>query len=527
MGINYSEGTYSCIVKEQSMAVSKNGNDMIVFRCRPEALVVADEEGNESLDSSIICDFDCWARLTIIPTNESGLEMTMKKLRYAGFKGSSFAELDFVGKPIILLCRHKMWDGKQTENWELPLPEKDQKEPAKMEPSHRRKLDALFAAKGPYLSANPGPSAYAGEKCSPWFFAQYQNDTYDEAAGKVANEKGYKNVLLIAPNYPAGKDHLNGFKRLYKGAVKDEIYTKLGQIDYAAEIAQIRAAKPDAVFFFLPGAMGINFVKQFVGGGLEDIPLIAPGFSADEDVIQAVGEPMLGVLNTAHWTHDLQNPANAAFVSAFRQKYAGRYPSVYAAMAYDTLMAMDAAVRDVGGRIDDRDAVLKALSGSYPPLQVTALRGLTAMPLVCLYVLWRGQLRFVFSRHLRWGLHLLRGLTTVLMMALFMVTMSGRFAPAMTMITNAVDARYRGGFMSVNAALQQAASGCSSMLAGLFVSRTAAGQLAGLPLLGYVSAGFFGLAVLLAFALRAAAPHVAKATPHGALPPPPPTEAAA
>jgi len=117
--------------------------------------------------------------------------------------------------------------------------------------------------------------------------------------------------------------------------------------------------------------------------------------------------------------------------------------------------------------------------------------------------------------------------TASLMMALFMVTMSGRFAPAMTMITNAVDARYRGGFMSVNAALQQAASGCSSMLAGLFVSRTAAGQLAGLPLLGYVSAGFFGLAVLLAFSLRAAAPHVAKATPHGALPPPPPTEAAA
>ncbi|MBL9217658.1 MAG: MFS transporter [Opitutaceae bacterium] len=117
--------------------------------------------------------------------------------------------------------------------------------------------------------------------------------------------------------------------------------------------------------------------------------------------------------------------------------------------------------------------------------------------------------------------------TASLMMALFMVTMSGRFAPAMTMITNAVDARYRGGFMSVNAALQQAASGCSSMLAGLFVTRTAAGQLAGLPLLGYVSAGFFGLAVLLAFALRAAAPHVAKATPHGALPPPPPTEAAA
>ncbi|THF63095.1 ABC transporter substrate-binding protein [Pseudothauera nasutitermitis] len=220
---------------------------------------------------------------------------------------------------------------------------------------------ALFAAKVPYLSSNPGPSVYAGDKCNPYFFAQYQNDTYDEAAGKVANEKGYKNVVLIAPNYPAGKDHLNGFKRLYAGAVKDEIYTRLGQIDYAAEIAQIRAARPDAVFFFLPGAMGINFVKQYVGGGLKDIPLIAPGFSADEDVIQAVGEPMIGVLNTAHWTHDLDLPANAEFVAAFRKKYDGRYPSVYAAMAYDTLMAMDAAVRDAGGKVQDREAVLKAL----------------------------------------------------------------------------------------------------------------------------------------------------------------------
>lgn len=114
-----------------------------------------------------------------------------------------------------------------------------------------------------------------------------------------------------------------------------------------------------------------------------------------------------------------------------------------------------------------------------------------------------------------------------LMMALFMVTMSGRFAPAMTMITNAVEARYRGGFMSVNAALQQAASGLSSILAGLFVARDAAGHLSGLPTLGYVSAGFFGLTVLLAFELRAAAPHVATPAARDAHPPPPPAETAA
>ncbi len=221
---------------------------------------------------------------------------------------------------------------------------------------------ALFAAQVPFLSSNPGPSQYAGKQCNPYFFGvSYQNDTYDEAAGKVANEKGYKNVVLIAPNYPAGKDHLNGFKRLYQGAINDEIYTKVGQIDYAAEIAQIRSAKPDAVYFFLPAAMGINFIKQFVGSGLKDIPLIAPGFSADQDVIAAVGEPTLGIYNTAHWAHDLEVPANVEFVAAFRKKYDGRYPTVYAAQAYDVIMAMDAAVRAVDGKVSDRAAVLAAL----------------------------------------------------------------------------------------------------------------------------------------------------------------------
>jgi len=219
---------------------------------------------------------------------------------------------------------------------------------------------ALFKAQVPYLSSNPGPSQFAGKQCSPYFFGQYQNDTYDEAAGHLANEQGYENVVILAPNYPAGRDHLNGFKRLYEGNIIDEIYTQMGQIDYAAEIAQIRSLKPEGVFVFLPGAMGINFIKQYMSGGLEDIPLIAPGFTADQDVIDAVGESMVGVMSSAHWAHDLPVEANEKFVKAFREKYDGRYPTVYAAMAYDTLMAIDAAVRDAGG-VDDTDAIIKAL----------------------------------------------------------------------------------------------------------------------------------------------------------------------
>ena len=112
------------------------------------------------------------------------------------------------------------------------------------------------------------------------------------------------------------------------------------------------------------------------------------------------------------------------------------------------------------------------------------------------------------------------------MMALFMVTMSGRFAPAMTMVTNAVEARYRGGFMAVNAALQQAASALANVIAGVFVTRDPAGHLLGYPILGYVSVAFFGLTVLLAAQLRNAAPHVATPAKKNSLPSAP-AEAAA
>jgi len=224
---------------------------------------------------------------------------------------------------------------------------------------------AVFDAKVPYVSANAGPSQYAGEQCNPYFFnVAWQNDNLHEAVGKTVTEKGFKKLVLLAPNYPAGKDAMTGFKRYYKGAVVEEIYTKLGQLDYAAELAQARAAKPDAMYIFLPGGMGINFIKQFVGAGLsKDVTLFGPGFSADEDVIKAVGEPMLGMFNSSHWAHDMDNAANRKFVADFVKDY-GRLPSLYASQGYDAALLMNAAVRDVKGKVEDKAAVLKALKAA-------------------------------------------------------------------------------------------------------------------------------------------------------------------
>lgn len=179
-------------------------------------------------------------------------------------------------------------------------------------------------------------------------------------------------MASIAPNYPAGRDGLTGFKRKYSAALVEEMYVKVGQLDFSTELAQLRAAKPDSLYFFLPGAMGVNFIKQFMASGLEkDITLVSTGFSADEDVIGAVGAPMIGLFNTAHWAHDLDNAANRAFVAAYRKEYGGRTPSIYAAQAYDVIAAMDAATRAVNGNVADRPALVAALAKA----QFASVRG--------------------------------------------------------------------------------------------------------------------------------------------------------
>ncbi len=216
-----------------------------------------------------------------------------------------------------------------------------------------------------YISPNAGPSALAGKNChANYFNVAWQNDNLHEAMGQYVTDKGYKNVYLMAPNYPAGKDALAGFKRFFKGTVSAEVYTKLGQVDYAAEIANLRAAKPDAVFFFLPGGMGINFVKQYAQSGMtETVPLFGPAFSFDEGILKAVGTAALGTFNTSQYSHDLDNATNVAFVAAFKEAY-GRKPSLYASQGYDTAMLLDGAIAKVGGNVKDTDKFRAALKAA-------------------------------------------------------------------------------------------------------------------------------------------------------------------
>ena len=224
---------------------------------------------------------------------------------------------------------------------------------------------AAFAAKTVFLSPLAGPSDYAGANCNKYFFTVgYQSDNPHELMAKFLTAKNYKNVYVLVVNFPAGKDAVAGLKRYYKEPLAGEVYTTMNQLDYSTEIAAIQAKKPESVYIFLPGGMGINFIKQYKLAGLSKIsPLIGPNFAFEQDILGAVGDAALGSLNSSHWANDTPNPENKSFVAAFEAEHK-RLPSAYAAMGYDVTQLLAAALPQLKGNYADKDALVKAIENA-------------------------------------------------------------------------------------------------------------------------------------------------------------------
>ena len=225
-------------------------------------------------------------------------------------------------------------------------------------------IPSLLEAGGIYVSPNAGPSNLAGKGCNAnYYVTSWQNDNLHESAGALAKKLGYKKMVLLAPNYQAGKDAIAGFKRLYGGEVIEEMYTSLDQTDFSAEMAKIRSAKPDAVFQFHPGGQGIAFLKQWSQAGLKDqIPMVVAAPSLDQKIAAAAGDAAIGIAATTHWNTDFTNDASKAFVAGFKAKY-NRDPTVYASQGYDAAKLIGAALKGTGGKLDEaafRTAMLKA-----------------------------------------------------------------------------------------------------------------------------------------------------------------------
>jgi branched-chain amino acid transport system substrate-binding protein len=214
------------------------------------------------------------------------------------------------------------------------------------------------------IGSNAGPAPIAGAQCSPYsFITSWQNDNQAEVVGVYANDKGYKKVIGMAPNYQAGKDFIAGFKRLYKGEVIDEIYTPLNQPDFSAELAQVAAKKPDAVYVFYPGGLGVNFVRQYKQAGLlGKVPLLSTS-TTDGSTLPAQKDDALGVISGTFWGPDFNNPVNRKFVDDFEKKF-NRIPSQYAAQSYDAALLLDSAIAKVKGNVGDKKAFMAALKAA-------------------------------------------------------------------------------------------------------------------------------------------------------------------
>jgi branched-chain amino acid transport system substrate-binding protein len=211
------------------------------------------------------------------------------------------------------------------------------------------------------ISPNAGSSAFAGKDCNPNFFVtSYQNDQIHEVLGQYAQDSGIKKVIIIVPNYQAGKDSAAGFKHKFRGEVLDEIYFPLGQLDFSAELSRIAAASPDAVFGFIPGGMGVNFVKQFKQAGLANKIKFLSAFTVDESTLPAQQDAALGMLAGANWAPNLDNPQNKKFVDEYVKEY-NSIPATYAFQAYDAALLINSAVKAVKGNLSDKDALRAAL----------------------------------------------------------------------------------------------------------------------------------------------------------------------
>jgi branched-chain amino acid transport system substrate-binding protein len=222
------------------------------------------------------------------------------------------------------------------------------------------------------VSPNAGTSTFAGKGCNPNFFVtSYQNDQVHEVLGKVAQDRGYRRVYLLTPNYQAGKDAMAGFKRHFRGEVVEESYVPLNNLDFQSELAKIASLKPDAIFTFMPGGMGVNLVKQYRAAGLADrIPFLS-AFTVDESTLPAQQDAAIGMLGGSNWAPNLDTPENKRFVAAYEAAY-GSVPGSYAMHAYDTALLIDGAVKAAGGTANKdqlraalKKAAFKSLRGDF------------------------------------------------------------------------------------------------------------------------------------------------------------------
>jgi branched-chain amino acid transport system substrate-binding protein len=235
---------------------------------------------------------------------------------------------------------------------------------------------------------NAGPSQLAGELCSPYVFStSWQNDQTPQAVGLYMNQKGMKTAFLIGPNYAAGKDMLEGVASTFKGKIVGrELTTWPTQVDFNAELSKARAAKPDAIFAFYPGAPGVQFLTQYAQSGLKGQVPLYTAFTIDALSLPRLKDLALGIPGAQHWVRDLPNDVNKKYVADFRARHKSD-PSFYGAQTYDAVALLDAAVKAVKGDLSNKDGMKNEVrKANFPSVRGKFKYGPNHMPIQNFYL---------------------------------------------------------------------------------------------------------------------------------------------
>ena len=213
-----------------------------------------------------------------------------------------------------------------------------------------------------FVGMNGGVAVNAGEQCNPYYFnASFQNAQLTTGMGAFMTKQGVKKLYLIGADFEAGYEHTDAAKTGFKGEIVAQQFTPLTQLDFAADIAKIRASGADGVFAFYPGGLGIAFMRQWAQAGLTGkIPVFSNIALTEPTAFQAQGKSVLGTYVSAVYFAGIDNPVNKRFVQDFKTKF-GRDPASYAGLAYDAMMLVDSAVKEVKGNVKDQAAFRAAL----------------------------------------------------------------------------------------------------------------------------------------------------------------------
>ena len=214
---------------------------------------------------------------------------------------------------------------------------------------------------------NAGANEATGPACAPNIFrSSFSNWQPNFPMGKVMAEEGHKNVVTITWRYAAGQQQMDGFKEGFQaagGKVVEELTLPFPEVEFQSLITRIATLKPDAVHAFFAGGGAVKFVKDYAGAGLrEKIPLYGSGFLTD-GTLEAQGDAAKGLKTTLHYADNLDNPANKAFLEAFKRK-TGQDGDIYAVQGFDAAALLDVGLSAVNGDFAARDKMVAAMAAA-------------------------------------------------------------------------------------------------------------------------------------------------------------------